>query len=610
MIGHSGLIPKGVGEGKVGTMKRSLAFLIPGFLFFLAACSGGGGDGGGTSSAAARRSWTFMVYLGADNNLSSAGISDLNEMAQVGSDENVNIVVQAEFSTEYTDFAAVGQGSYNGDTIRCLVGKADAGSGFDLESGTSIGNVDMASPATLTAFIQWAAAQYPADRYALVIWDHGAGWKRKGRGAVEDATSGNFMTLPDLAKGVRDSGVSLDVIDFDACLMAMYEVAYEFLSLTDYMVFSEETEPGAGNPYDTILAALTANPQMTPRELAVEIVERYDAYYASSERSEDVTKSAVDMAMIAALHEAMVAAAEAIVADFGTVGAVIAAAQQNTQKYYYPTNHDLYDFFDYVDTNIVQGSVKEAAQAVKSAVTGSVIANRFRGDSVADSHGIAVYAPTRNQVSTDDVVNELASYAALACNQSRGNGWYDAVVAMMENRVQSLYPGGFAFYVEWDTDADVDLYVWEPTNLYAPWMGQTTPNGTFSADSIVTGTSSEYYVANDYVEPGYYDVIINYYENGSTADYANVIFHYYIPGDSEGWRSVGPLMMDLSDPYVDEEITYPPFALNNYSDYWYVYQHYVGEEENGGLSSGSEGTKVKVSFKVKKEKPSFGEGGK
>ena len=61
------------------------------------------------------------------------------------------------------------------------------------------------------------------------------------------------MSLPDLAGAVRTAGVHLDVINFDACLMAMYEVAYEFLGLTDYMVFSEEVEPGDGDPYDTIL---------------------------------------------------------------------------------------------------------------------------------------------------------------------------------------------------------------------------------------------------------------------------------------------------------------------------------------------------------------------
>ena len=38
--------------------------------------------------------WTFMVYLDADNNLESAGIDDFLEMASVGSDGNVNIVVQ------------------------------------------------------------------------------------------------------------------------------------------------------------------------------------------------------------------------------------------------------------------------------------------------------------------------------------------------------------------------------------------------------------------------------------------------------------------------------------------------------------------------------------
>jgi len=117
-------------------------------------------------------------------------------------------------------------------------------------------------------------------------------------------------------------------------------------------------------------------------------------------------------------------------------------------------------------------------------------------------------------------------------------------------------------------------------------------------------------VADDYVEIGYYDVIINYYDNGSTADYANVIFHYYIPGDPAGWRSAGPVTLDLSNPYTDEEITYPPVALNNYSDYWYVYQHYAGEEESALLPSAADEAKVRVSFKAKKKKPSLGEGEK
>src|SRR3990167_10775429 len=57
-----------------------------------------------SNSSTSKRKWTYMVYMGADNNLSTSGIIDLNEMETVGSDENINIVLQAEYSHNYTDF--------------------------------------------------------------------------------------------------------------------------------------------------------------------------------------------------------------------------------------------------------------------------------------------------------------------------------------------------------------------------------------------------------------------------------------------------------------------------------------------------------------------------
>ncbi len=141
---------------------------------------------------------------------------------------------------------------------------------------TNIGNVDMGSAAALTDFIEWAAYAYPADHYALILWDHGAGWKSRAsvtksnlfRGAIQDETSGSFMSLPNLAAAVRNAGVHMDLINFDACLMAMYEVAYELKDLADFLVFSEETEPSDGDPYDTILTDLVNSPDMSARELS------------------------------------------------------------------------------------------------------------------------------------------------------------------------------------------------------------------------------------------------------------------------------------------------------------------------------------------------------
>ena len=85
------------------------------------------------------------------------------------------------------------------------------------------------------------------------------------------------------------------------------------------------------------------------------------------------------------------------------------------------------------------------------------------------------------------------------------------------------------------------LFVWEPSGLYAPWTGQTTPNGYFSGDSSTTNVSAEYYVSNDYVESGPYDAFIYYYADGPTSTNANVTFWYLDLAVDNLWHSIGPV---------------------------------------------------------------------
>jgi len=578
------------------------------FIALMLGCNDGGGGNddnnntGNSTGNSTGSEWTYMVYMGADNNLSTAGLIDLNEMETVGSDSNVSIVLQAEFSTNYTDFPGLGL-TYSGQTLRFLVSNDNDTDTVDLSYGQSIGNVDMGSPAALTGFINWATTTYPADHYALVIWDHGAGWKKSAlsRGAVQDETSDTFMSLPDLAKAVRDANVHLDLINFDACLMAMYEVAYEFLGLADYMVFSEEVEPGNGDPYDTILADLKSDPKMSGSQLADTIVEKYYNFYSGPDsREEKITKSAIDMSLLPQLDTAMLNLAEAIVTGYGTNSAAIIQAQSNAQHYEYKSNLDLQDFATRLANNLPGGDLQTAAQAVSSAVTSLVISNRRFGSAVSDSYGLAVFFPSKGQVSDDALYNELQNYNALACNQIRATVWAQAVSAVLGGSQETLYDGGFGFYIAWDTDADVDLYVWEPDDIYAPWMGQTTPNGYFSPDSYDSDQSVEYYVANDYVQPGDYDVIINYYSDGSSSSGANVDFWFYDPTSGNDWQYYDMRWMDLSNPYTSDTIPYPPDILNSYSDYWFPGSLSRAMPEDGTVVINAGRRTVTVHLKPKK----------
>jgi len=551
---------------------------------FLGACGGGGG-GSSSGGGGGGRQWTYMVYLGADNNLSDAGIGDIEEMAQVGTDSNVAIVVQAEFSPAYS------QGVPDSHTRRVVIQK---GSAVDnLNASTDIGNVDMGSPAALTNFITWATTNYPAQHYALVIWDHGAGWKDRAaksagsllRGAVSDETSGTFMSLPDLASAVRNAGVHMDIINFDACLMAMYEVAYEFKGLVDYMVFSEETEPGDGDPYDTILGDLTGTPSMSASQLAMAIVNRYDESYVSysSQYGELTTKSAIDMAQIDALDTQILALGQALMND-AAANTVALAARGNAQHYAYTENHDIYDLANYISQNAPAGAAKTAADSVLTTIGSIVITSKTNPDAASVSnHGLAIYFPTASETNA----SVLADYAVLACNatvRAAATGTWGEYVEYEINQAgggtATYGVGDFSLRVEWTNtsggacDADLDLWVIENGIFYAPWMGQTTPNGYFSADSAISGDSMEFYQANPQVETGFYDFMVQYYGNGATCNQATAYLYY-----NNGL--LGSTNMDLSYSYINtgdaancdaiaDLYQYLQCVGTNYSDFLYV----------------------------------------
>ena len=123
----------------------------------------------GMTQAAIADEWTFMVYLDGDNNLEEAGIDDFMEMSSVGSSAEVNIVVQFDrrdlYDTTY------------GDWENCKRFYVTQGLEPYAANGTEMGELNMGDPATLTNFINWATAAYPADNYALILWNHGGGWR-------------------------------------------------------------------------------------------------------------------------------------------------------------------------------------------------------------------------------------------------------------------------------------------------------------------------------------------------------------------------------------------------------------------------------------------------
>ncbi|HNY66431.1 MAG TPA: clostripain-related cysteine peptidase [Deltaproteobacteria bacterium] len=413
---------------------RCFHTVVPVLLLITGAIVSSCGSSGSSGSESGSASWTYMIYMAADNSLSNFAENDINEMESVASYPEVNVVVQAEFkyidpvtTPGIPDATVRGRVAHDGD-LQAM------GSWY-----TGLGDLDMADPDTLTEFITWAAGTYPADRYALVLWSHGMGWKN---GAAEAATKGMItdgtspaMPLGVLSRAVRASGVHFDVINFDTCLMGMYEVAYEFRDLASYLVFSEEEYPANGDPYHTILTHLRQDPSMDGLQLAGTITADCMAFYSLPNVDFTMTKSAVDTAVVDQLHAEMCDLAGYLIDHMDSAQkGTIEEARSEALAYDYPANLDLGDFLqklrDRTEDAVLQAMIDGILQ---NTLPGLVVSNEVHqgtGDAanegITSSRGIAIYLPS--------VINagELLLYEGLECSQSPdGRTWSDFVLSFL-----------------------------------------------------------------------------------------------------------------------------------------------------------------------------------
>lgn len=400
-----------------------------------------------------KKSWTVMVYMAGDNSLDPEGVQDLKEMKKVGSTDKLNIIAQFDRAAGHV-------------ARRYYLRK---GGIVTSDAVASLGAVNTGDPKCLSDFIQWCVKSYPADHYLLVLWNHGQGWddtdiyagerhrslRRLATGpirhalfhtpvrrALEKAGSNNIaraILLDDNAKDFLDNlemktvmadtatllKRKLDILGMDACLMSMAEVGYQIRDSTDYTVGSEQTEPGEGWPYDTILGALAKNPAMTPRDLSALIVNKYLASYTNADV---VTQSACDLSKAGALATAvagLVAALKASLTDSASRQRILAVRNQ-VQSYEVPDNIDLVDFCSLLAKAGADSATTTACQNVIKAVKSAfVMVQGYKGADMKNSNGVAIYFPLQS-------VSPL--YAGL--DFSKKTGW-DAFLKAFLNAIRN-----------------------------------------------------------------------------------------------------------------------------------------------------------------------------
>jgi hypothetical protein len=232
------------------------------------------------------QTWTVMLYQDADDKVLEQDIYfDLNEAERAGSTDRVHIVAQTDrFRGGFS-----GDGNWTG-AKRFYVTRDDDLNRVGSKQLADLGEVNMSDPKTLVDFVRWAMKAYPADKYVLILSDHGMGWP----GALTDPEParrvnsqvpivkavGNLMYLPLLDGALGDiraqTGLGkFELVGLDACLMGHIEVFDALAPHARYAVASQEVEPALGWAYTSFLQDLVRNPDLGGADLARLIVSSY-----------------------------------------------------------------------------------------------------------------------------------------------------------------------------------------------------------------------------------------------------------------------------------------------------------------------------------------------
>ena len=336
--------------------------------------------------------WTYAIYVAGDNSLENYWDSTTLPFLQaVPPSDQVNLVALKDLKTTSTT-----------EIVKV--------SGTTVTTVETYGEMDTGSPATLTWWIDRATTLWPSTYFALMLWDHGYGWHY----ICTDDTSASSIDMPELQSAIANAGETIDILAFDACNMAMIEVAYQvsLTNLVGYMVASEEYEAGDGLPLTTILTPLVSNPTMTPRDLSIVMVDAYGAHYGTTNGGK-MTLASIDVPQLRATIGTFTAWSARMSYLLPTYKAYYASAVKATHYMTAaPSFLDLYDLgYHLLGTKGVTDTQLRTATAAMQSALQSYMVDFWGGPKMTDCRGISFYWATYNDWYYDETAYTLNAFA-------------------------------------------------------------------------------------------------------------------------------------------------------------------------------------------------------
>jgi len=510
-------------------------------LLVLTACSGSEDTPDGASAGHPGREgdgWTVLHYSMADTNLEPFMVADVNELGAVGSNDNLQVRELMDRSAEYGDDELLDQGAWVGARV------------LDLgESGTSelvedLGDVDSADPEVLAGFIADGLEAHPAGHYALIISDHGASWPGMG----PDEGSGNsVLDLADITSGIalglEEAGVDkLDLLGFDACLMASYEVASAVAPLADRLVASQELEPGHGWDYGA-LQALADDPDTTADAFGAALLDGFESQAEEQGTQEQITLAMIDLTRMDAVDEAVSDFAGVLSDQATEVGPAVGQSEATTLAF--GKNPDAYQDSHLSDLGLLAVAIGDAApevadqaDAVVDALDNAVVDEVF-GTATSGATGLSIYLPP---------VRDLANGAYLDVSSAADwGGFLDAYYTAGDEIPEAEQPA----FKEPADGPDV--------TLDDDGLTMSASFGQAALDNITEATIS-YALVNDDGSLTYFGEEVADYTDGAPPTATGTYDFSYLDisdGEDSAYAYVDlDLSEDLGTAYFDVPLTY------------------------------------------------------
>ena len=343
---------------------------------------------------------TVMVYMCGTDLESKSGMasSDMKEMAQATLNSNVDVIVYtggcrswkiSGISNSVNQIYKI----HNGQ-MTCLV--------------RNDGSDPMTKGSTLTRFISYCAKNYPANRNMLILWDHGGG-SISGFGYDERNQMSGSLSLKGIGDALKASGQTFDFIGFDACLMGTLESALTLAPYADYLIGSEETEPGVGWYYTNWLTNLARNPAIPTLEIGKTIVDDFVGYCKQKCPGQKTTLSVTDLAELTATVPN--AFKDFAVETAQTINSKeykkVSDARAKTREFATRNKTDQIDIVDLANKINTDDS-----KALADAILGAV---KYNDSTVTNAYGLAIYFPYNK---TSKVANAVKAYEAMGIDSS------------------------------------------------------------------------------------------------------------------------------------------------------------------------------------------------